>query len=276
MREELGFEQDVNLSSPRPVEAIILAAGQGRRMGGDSPKVVYPVAGRPMIWWVVKACKQVGVSRCLIVVGYRGDEVRAALEGQQDCVFVEQNEQLGTGHATSMAQPCFEGRPTTDVFVLAGDGPLIRPQTLARLLEAHRTTDACATLATAILDNPAGYGRVLRGEQGSFLKIVEQKDATAQQLQVREINPSYYCFRSDHLFDALSHVSNTNAQGEYYLTDVPELIQRSGHNVTVVDAVPPRDVKGVNDMKQLAEVDEILRARLEKSRMQRVASGKPA
>jgi bifunctional UDP-N-acetylglucosamine pyrophosphorylase / glucosamine-1-phosphate N-acetyltransferase len=148
------------------------------------------------------------------------------------------------------------------VFVLAGDGPLIRPQTLRRLLCVHRETRAAATLASAVIPDPAGYGRIIRAADGSLEAIVEQKDATPPQLVVREVNPSYYCFRSDLLFAALPKLSNENKSGEYYLTDVPTMLKRQGHRVTVVDAVPPEDVLSINTPEQLAEVDQILRERL--------------
>ncbi len=243
-------------------QAIILAAGKGTRMAGDKPKVLYPVADQPMVKWVVQACRQAGVERCIIVIGYGGDQVRAALADEPACAFVEQKEQLGTGHATRMAQPLFATDRPVDVFVLAGDGPLIREQTLQKLLEVHRAHHAAATLATAVLDNPTGYGRVIREADGSFKTIVEQKDATPQQLQIREVNPSYYCFRSDLLFAALGQVKNANKSGEYYLTDVPELLKRQGHATAVVEAVPPEDVLSINTPEQLAEVDRILRGRL--------------
>jgi UDP-N-acetylglucosamine diphosphorylase/glucosamine-1-phosphate N-acetyltransferase len=247
---------------PNPPQAIILAAGKGTRMGGDLPKVLYEVAGQPMVCWVVRACVEAGVERCIVVVGYKGEDVRAALADQPACTFVEQTRQLGTGHAARMAEPLFAATPPTDVFVLAGDGPLIRPATLNHLLEVHRRAGAAATLATAVLDDPTGYGRVLRDADGSFAGIVEQKDATAAQRALTEVNPSYYCFRSDRLFAALGQVGNGNKQQEYYLTDVPGILRRQGQAVAVVEAVPAADVLGINTPRDLAVVDEVLRRRL--------------
>lgn len=238
-----------------------MAAGKGTRLGGDKPKVSYPVADRPIIQWVVGACREAGVSRCVVIVGHRGEEVRAILANQPDCVFVEQREQLGTGHAVMMAADEFKNTPPTDVFVLAGDAPLIRPRTLQQLLQTHRDSHATATLATAVLDNPEGYGRIIRSPDGTFEAIVEQRDATPQQKLIREVNSSYYCFRSDLLFQVLSRLTKRNAQGEYYLTDAPRLLLESGHRVALVEAVPPEDVLGVNTPEQLDEVDKILRAR---------------
>ncbi len=246
---------------PAP-SAIILAAGKGTRMGSDLPKVVHPVAGRPMVRWVVDACKQAGCERVVVVVGYKGELVRAALADETCCQFVEQTEQLGTAHAAQMAEPEYVGRPDHPVFVLAGDGPLIRAQTLQRLLDLHRETGAVCSLATAVIDDPAGYGRIVRDGSGTFTGIVEQKDATEAQRAIREVNPSYYCINSVALFEAIARVSNTNAQGEYYITDIPAMLLAEGKTVTVVDAVPPSDVLSINDPAQLAAVDAILRDRL--------------
>ena len=244
-----------------PPQAIILAAGRGKRMGGDKPKVLYTAAGHPLVWWVVRACREAGVQRCIIVVGHGGEEVHATLADIPGCTFVEQGEQLGTGHATRVAQPLFEGSAPTDVFVLAGDAPLLRPETLWRILEAHRGSHAHATLATSVLEDPTGYGRVERNDDGSFHAIVEHKDASPEQLAIKEVNPSYYCFRSDELFDALRLVKNRNAQHEYYVTDVPRILRDAGKTVTVVDAVPPDDIHGVNTQDELERVDGLLRKR---------------
>jgi len=259
------------------VDAIILAAGKGKRMltkeqiaaaqGGASigqpmPKVLYPVADKPMVWWVVKACQAAGVERCIVVIGFEGRQVRDALKGEPNVIFVEQTEQLGTGHATQMAEPAFKQGGAPDVFVLAGDGPLIRAKTLEQLLDAHRAAGAAGTLATATLVDPTGYGRVLRDSDGGLAAIVEHKDATLEQRACREVNPSYYLFRSGLLFDYLRKVRPNNSQGEYYLTDVPGMMKKEGKIVKVVDAVPPEDVHSVNNPEQLALVDRLMRERV--------------
>lgn len=247
--------------NPR-IDAIIMAAGKGTRMGGDLPKVVHEVAGKPMVYWVVKACKEAGAQRCVLVIGYKGELVREALAGEEGVEFVEQTEQLGTAHAVQMAEPVFEGKPIGDVFVLAGDGPLIRAQTLSRLVEVHRRTSAAATLATSNIDDPTGYGRIVRDADSAFSAIVEQKDATQAQLAIQEVNPSYYCFDGTQLFKTIDQIGANNAQGEYYITDAPGLLKANGQTVTVVDAVPPEDVLSINNPDQLAAVDVILRDRL--------------
>ncbi len=243
-------------------DAIIMAAGKGTRMNSDLPKVLLPVAGKPILHWVVEACAAAGVGRCIIIVGFGSDQVRESLAGYPNCYFVEQTELLGTGHAVMMAEPLFDADDPRDVFVLGGDGPLIRKQTLEQVLQAHRQSGNQATLATSILEDPTGYGRVIRDADGSFKAIVEQKDATTDQLAVGEVNPSYYCFRSDALFTQLQQIRPDNQQGEYYLTDVPCLLKEQGNPVGVVDAVPAADVLSINTPEQLAEVDRILQERL--------------
>ncbi len=246
----------------RQLDAIILAAGKGTRMNSDLPKVLHPVADRAMVHWVIDACEAVGCRRITVVVGHRSDLAREELADRASVTFVEQTEQLGTGHAVMMAADLYQGVENTDTLVLCGDGPLIRNETLTQLLERHRTTAAAATLATAVIDDPTGYGRVVRSPEGRLDRIVEQKDATEDELVIREVNPSYYCFDAAELFAALPELSNTNASGEYYITDLFGLFRSQGKPVEVIDAVPPQDVLSINNPPQLAEVDAILRARL--------------
>jgi UDP-N-acetylglucosamine diphosphorylase/glucosamine-1-phosphate N-acetyltransferase len=241
---------------------IVLAAGKGTRMKSDLPKVMHPALGRPMVEWVVDAARAVGCSPVVLVVGHGAEVVRGHFEGRPGVEFVTQMPQLGTGHAVDMARPLFErGMLGEETLVLCGDGPLIRAHTLQALLATHRESGAAATLATAVIPDPSGYGRIERDAHGRFARIVEQKDATPAQLALREVNPSYYCFRTADLFDALRRVTNQNASGEYYITDVFELLLRDGKRVSVVDAVPPEDVLSVNTPEQLAEVSAILASR---------------
>ena len=253
-------------SSSRGLVAVILAAGKGTRMNSDLPKVMHPVMGRPMVHWVVDAARAAGATKVVLVIGHGADLVRDYFAKQADLAgkveFALQEKQLGTGHAVMMAKPNLEAAAAgSDAFVLCGDGPLIRPETLATLLSLHRSEKAAATLATSVIADPKGYGRIVRDAAGKLAKIVEQKDASEAERAIREINPSYYCFRADDLFHALSRVGNKNASGEYYLTDVFELLRNDGRTVAAVDAVPPEDVLSVNDPAQLAEVDAILRRR---------------
>jgi bifunctional UDP-N-acetylglucosamine pyrophosphorylase/glucosamine-1-phosphate N-acetyltransferase len=253
-----------NIAQHPALSSIVLAAGKGTRMKSELPKVMHPAAGEPMVKWVVKASREAGAREVVLVVGHMAELVTAAFASDRPaCHFVTQNPQLGTGHAVDQARPLFaKGLLGEHCFVLCGDGPLIRSETLHTLLQRHLTSGAAASLATSVVPDPAGYGRIERDAQGRFRRIVEQKDASEAQRAIREINPSYYLFRTVDLFDALTRVTNQNASGEYYITDVFELLLKDGKRVEVVDAVPPEDVLSVNTPEQLAEVDAILRRRL--------------
>lgn len=252
--------------------ALILAAGKGTRMQSDLPKVAHAIAGEPMVRWVVRACAEAGCGRIVVVVGYQQEVVRQALADLAAQIapatieFAVQSEQLGTGHAVIEAKDLFEAErsePGHGVLVLAGDGPLIRAGTLAKIKDRHESTGAVATLATARIDDPTGYGRIVRDASGEFAGIVEQKNATPEQLAINEINPSYYLFDCRAMFEALDRVERNPVSGEYYITDVPALLLGSGERVEVLEAVPPADVLSINTPQQLAEVDRVMRDRLE-------------
>ncbi len=256
--------------APRqPVSAIILAAGKGTRMKSDLPKVVHPIGGRPMVCAVVDACLEAGVSRVIAVVGYQQERVKDALASYGSKVeYAVQSEQLGTGHAVQCAAPLLKREASGrghECLVLCGDGPLLRPATIAKVLERHRSPSpsgpAAATLATAVIDDPSGYGRIQRDAGGNFEAIVEQKNCTPAQLKIREVNPSYYCFDALELFESLALVQRNPASGEYYLTDVPQLLKAAGKRVEVIEAVPPEDVLSINTLEDLARVDAIFRSR---------------
>ncbi|MBI1190171.1 MAG: NTP transferase domain-containing protein [Tepidisphaera sp.] len=245
------------------VSAIILAAGKGTRMRSDLPKVVFPVGGRPMVCAVVDACLASGVQRIVVIVGHKQELVRDALK-DYDVEYVTQDQQLGTGHAVMCAAQPFEpakADQASPVLVLCGDGPLIREATIRQMLARHAETRAAATLATSIIDDPTGYGRIVRDGSGKFVAIVEHKNATDAQRQIREVNPSYYCFEVGSLFGALRRVTRNALTGEYYITDVPELLLAEGKRVEVIDAVPPEDVLSINTPEDLARVDAIYRGR---------------
>lgn len=248
-------------NDPQQPAAIILAAGKGTRMKSDLPKVVFPVGGRAMACAVVDACRAAGVGRVVVVVGHKQELVREALAGY-DVEYVVQDQQLGTGHAVTCAKPVFTATPAAaPVLVLCGDGPLIRPATIRAVLDRHTATRAAATLATAVIDDPSGYGRIVRDASGRFRAIVEHKNATPEQLGIREVNPSYYCFACGDLFTSLARVQRNPLSGEYYLTDVLELLLGAGKRVEVIEAVPPEDVLSINTPDDLAKVDAIYRAR---------------
>lgn len=252
-------------SESRPLSAVILAAGKGTRMNSDLPKVVHEVGDRPMVCWVVDAVREAGASRIVLVVGHGADSVRAAFaDDDADIEYVVQEEQLGTGHATDCARPVL-GDFAGDVLVLAGDGPLIRVSTINAMRERQIESGAAGTLASSIIDDPTGYGRITRHDDGSFRAIVEHKNCTDEQRAICEVYPSYACFDGPLLFEALANLAPNELTGEYYVTDVPELLMNEGHRVEVVAAVPPEDVLSINTLEQLADVDAILKARLERA-----------
>lgn len=246
------------------LEAIILAAGKGTRMESDLPKVCHEVGGRPMVCAVVDACLDAGCERVVVVVGYKQELVREALASYGEKVeFAVQHEQLGTGHAVMSAVDAFplEERASKDVFVLCGDGPLIRSSTLDTMLGLHRSSNAAATLATSVIEDPSGYGRIVRDGDGRFERIVEQKNASENELQINEVNPSYYCMSALAMFEALKQVNKNELTGEYYITDVFEHMLKRGLPVEVIDAVPAEDILSINTPEHLAKVDAIYRER---------------
>jgi len=232
-------------------------------MHSDRPKVAHEVAGQPMIRWVVEAVRAAGADPIVLVIGHGADEVREVFAGDDDDLrFAVQAEQLGTGHATACAAGALAGFDG-DVLVLAGDGPLIRAATIRGLVERHRATGAAATLATARIDNPTGYGRIIRDDDGRFAAIVEHASASELQRRIREIYPSYACFNAAALFDTLAVLPPDGDSGEYRVTDVPGVLRGRGLAVELLDGFPPEDVLSINTPQQLQEVGAILSRRLE-------------
>jgi bifunctional UDP-N-acetylglucosamine pyrophosphorylase / glucosamine-1-phosphate N-acetyltransferase len=244
--------------------AIILAAGKSTRMKSNRPKAMHEVCGRPILAYILDACWDAGCQRVMVVVGHGKDEIVAAFGDDKRIVWVEQTEQLGTGHAAKMCEPELKQMHGGDVFLLAGDVPLLRGEVLTTLLRAHRDERAAASMATAVLDDPFGYGRVVRDEAGNFVDIVEQVDCTPQQREIREVFPSYYCLRVEDLLLALSKLTNNNKKREYYLTDVYGILRREGRKVVAVQAVTAEDVIAPNTRQQLAEADAIMQERIQR------------
>lgn len=241
--------------------AIILAAGKGTRMSSDEPKVLHEVCGRPMLAYVMDACRDAGAERLLVVVGYRAERVRQAFAGQNhDVSWVVQDPQLGTGHAVMV---CKDRLADADgpVLVLAGDGPLVRAETLRELLDTHARQGAACTLATSILPDAGRYGRVVRDDSGEVVGIVEYLDADEDQRRINEVNVSLYCFDAKALLDVLDRLSNDNAKGEYYLTDALALLRGDGRKLAAVPAAKPEDVLSVNTDQELQRVERIMQTR---------------
>jgi bifunctional UDP-N-acetylglucosamine pyrophosphorylase/glucosamine-1-phosphate N-acetyltransferase len=244
--------------------AIILAAGKSTRMKSARAKPLHDICGRPMLQYVLDACFGAGCDRVLAVVGYGKDEVIDRFGSDSRIDFVEQGQQLGTGHAVKVCQSALKGRKG-EVFILAGDGPLIRSEILEDLLAVHRKEQAVASMATANLDDPTGYGRVVRDASGKFVAIVEQLDATPEQRAIKEVFPSYYCVNVEALNFALDRLKNENKKGEYYLTDIFGILRDAGQPIAVVQAVLPEDVLAVNDRDQQAQVDAIMQRRIQQA-----------
>lgn len=237
---------------------IILAAGKGTRMKSSLPKVLHKAGGKAMLAHVLDAAKEAGAGRSIVVVGFGGAAVEEALAGEAE--FVTQAEQLGTGHAVLQTEPLLRGEKGT-VLVLCGDTPLLTGTLLKKLVEEHAAAGAKATVLTAVMPDATGYGRVIRAADGTVAKIVEHKDATKEELGVREINSGIYCFSAPDLFAALHEVGNDNAQGEYYLPDVLEILKRKGEKIFAVAADSYEETLGVNSRAQLAASEKILRRR---------------
>ena len=246
--------------------AIILAAGVSSRMNTQMAKVLHEVCGRPMLAYVLDACREVGIKKLFVVVGFSSEQVRECFSNFDDIVWVEQDQQLGTAHAVLCCREHlkdFRG----ETLVLCGDGPLIRAQTLKSLIESHEAGQSAATLATAILEDSTGYGRIVRDRYNNIQGIVEDSDCTKEQKAIREINPSYYLFDNQVLFEAIENVKPNNVKEEYYLTDAVSGIISTGHKVTAVTAVRPEEAMGVNSRAQLSEASKIMQHRIQQQLM---------
>jgi bifunctional UDP-N-acetylglucosamine pyrophosphorylase/glucosamine-1-phosphate N-acetyltransferase len=257
--------------------AIILAAGHGTRMKSSRPKPLHVMCGRPMVLHVIHALEAVNPSRTMVVVGHGAervtDEVRLAAPDWSNVDFAVQQRQRGTGDAAMVGLGALDERGGTGhgdvddestVIVMPGDTPLLRPDTIARLVHEHEKASNAATLLTAELDEPYGYGRVLRGKDGAVLRVVEERDASPAERAIREVNTSIYAFKRGLLGPALRRIKNNNAQSEYYLTDVVEVLTSVGHRAGAMVA-EAAEVTGVNDRWQLALAERELRARTNKS-----------
>jgi bifunctional UDP-N-acetylglucosamine pyrophosphorylase/glucosamine-1-phosphate N-acetyltransferase/UDP-N-acetylglucosamine pyrophosphorylase len=238
--------------------AILLAAGQGKRMNSDLPKVLVPVCGRPMIRYVLDAVRAAGLKRIVVVVGYRAADVRRELADESGVEFADQTEQLGTGHAVMMCRELLAAHHGP-VLILAGDSPMVQVSSLASLLTEFAARQPACLLGTTTKSNPAGLGRVVRDAAGGFEAIVEDKDTTPAQKAITEVNMSTYVFQAADLRWALERLTADNAQGEYYLTDCPGVLKKAGRTVLALNALQPVEALSINTVDELAAVENEMR-----------------
>jgi bifunctional UDP-N-acetylglucosamine pyrophosphorylase/glucosamine-1-phosphate N-acetyltransferase len=233
-----------------PVKAIVLAAGRGSRMGGDLPKVLHELDGKPLVTYAVDSARAAGAKTVVVVVGYRAELVMAEL-ADSGVEFAVQAEQRGTGHAVLAAREHLE-EGEGDILVLYGDMPLLSAPTLRQLIAHRRKTGAAAAALTLVIDNPPDFGRIVRDADGRVIRVVEVKDADADELAIREVNVGAYCFDAQSLLPVLERLRTDNAQGEYYLTDAVGILVQDGHRVETIATGDIEETLGINDLPHLA------------------------
>jgi UDP-N-acetylglucosamine diphosphorylase/glucosamine-1-phosphate N-acetyltransferase len=243
----------------RKLITLILAAGKGTRMKSDLPKVIHKINGRELVKYVIDQAKQTGSEDIWLITGHMSGMVREVTNGL-GVKYVEQKEQLGTGHAVMQAEEVLKGQKG-DVLILCGDVPLLRPSTLKNFREFHNSSGATATVMTTEFDDPTGYGRIIKDKNGDILKIVEQKDANDSEKAVKEINSGVYIIDKDSLFESLKHISSDNASREYYLTDVVQVLKSQNKKVSTFLIDDNSEIQGINTVEQLMQAESIMNAR---------------
>lgn len=244
----------------QPLDVVILAAGLGTRMKSERAKVLHEIGGLPLIKYVSHTARSLNPRKVYVIVGHQAEEVARVVAGEIGDLaeFVTQKEQRGTGDAVLAAKNKL-GSADSVVVVLSGDVPLLKPETLDALIDSHRAGGAACSILSVRLENPTGYGRIVRDDNDQFSRIVEQKDASPEERQLKEINSGIYCFEARKLFSALERVKPANKQGEYYLTDVPQILLSDGEKINVYLHHDPREVSGVNTRAELAEFENLVR-----------------
>jgi bifunctional UDP-N-acetylglucosamine pyrophosphorylase/glucosamine-1-phosphate N-acetyltransferase len=240
----------------KKVSAIILAGGKGVRMKSDLPKVLHLLAGKPLLGYVLDTIESLNLERVAVVIGYQGEKVEDFLKGRKvDIVW--QREQLGTGHAVMQTEPLFRDFDG-DIIVLCGDVPLLEAKTVINLFNTHQRKKTKATVLTALLEDPKGYGRIIRKKDGTFERIVEEKDATPEERKVKEINTGEICFSTPSLFSTLKKVRRDNLQKEFYLTDVLGILGSQKEKIEAIRVENPWETLGINSIQELARMEEYL------------------
>ncbi|MFQ5431417.1 MAG: sugar phosphate nucleotidyltransferase [Nitrospinota bacterium] len=237
---------------------VILAAGMGKRMKSDMPKVLHKLSGRPLVRWVVEAAKELKPARIIVITGHGGQKVMESLKNEV-VAFAEQKEQLGTAHAVLQASKQLDGFDG-GVMVLSGDVPMIKPRTLERLANSPLDKECVAAFLTTDLENPSGYGRVTRGKNGDVTAIIEERDATPDQKEIHEINGGVYFFDKKFLFETLPQVAANNAQKEYYLTDIVKIALNNGQKVLALKLDDPGEISGINSREELERLETMIGA----------------
>ncbi len=248
-----------------PVSAIILAAGQSTRMKSRRPKPLHEVCGRPMLWHVLQACYQAGCSRVMVVVGHGKEQIMAEFAEDSRITWITQDQQHGTGHAALACRQLLQSF-SGDVFILSADAPLVRGEVLRTLRDAHQEDRAAASMATAVLDNPTGWSRIIRDAKGDFVGIAAESDLTSEQRNIHEVFPGYYCVRVKDLcfaLDQLSAINNTPSR-EYALAGIFDILRKEGRRIAAVQVVPAEDTLTVNTRQHLAEVDLVMQERIQR------------
>jgi len=238
--------------------AIVLAAGKGTRMKSDLPKVLCQANGRPLVEYVLDSLRSAGVEKIIVVVGYKADEVKQQLSSYENIEYATQSEQRGTGHAVMM---CTENIKDHDgaVVVVAGDSPMLQSSSIKALLDEYTASKPGCILGTLIHENPTGLGRIVRDADGKFTGIVEEKDATDDQRKINEVNMSTYVFDGQKLLGGLDRLTDENAQGEYYITDVPTILMSDNEDVRALPVLKPIEALSVNTVEHLADVEAAMK-----------------
>ena len=252
----------------KDLSVVILAAGKGKRMRSETPKVLHKVCGHPIIYYIIKQILGLGPKNIFVVAGHKKQHLKDYLAGEFTSVrTIEQDKQLGTGHAVKMVRDG-AGDFGRSMLILSGDSPLITKETLKSLISLIARGNAAAVILTSITENPGGYGRVVKNEKGEVTRIVEEADASPSEKKINEVNSSSYCFDTKLLFENIGSIDTKNSQGEYYLTDIVETLIKKGHKVGTFIVADHNEVKGINDRSQLAEAGKIIRKKINKRLME--------
>lgn len=254
---------EINFKETMKISAVVLAAGQGKRMGlsdgSEIPKVMFKANGKPLAQYVIDNLKNAGVNHIVLVVGYKQEIVRDYFKDSVE--YAIQTEQLGTGHATLSAKEKLAGKSDA-VLVCCGDSPLYKPETIENLINMFEAEKPTIAMLTVDFENPAGYGRIIRDESGNLESIIEDKDCSEEQLKINECNAGFYIFDANFLWENLPKIKSNNAQGEYYLTDVVKFAKAEGKKIVAFKVLDETEILGINTPEQLKQVEEILKSRI--------------